>query len=1098
MSRTAKLVFFFSLILLPGTARAGKVELVSRAAPGGQAQAVGQTGGALISADGNWVAFASTAPDLVPGQADGNSANDVFLVNRATNAVTLVSHAAGSPTRAGNSLTLPPGAISADGRYVAYISSSSDLVTAQTSAATFNAFLWDRVSDTTVLVSHVPGSTILGAYTATVSGISDDGRYVAFLSPSAGLIAGGADTNNLNDLFLWDRTTGDVALVSRAAGSAVTAGNEETFSASLTGDGRWIAFASKASNLVAGGTDTNGAIDVFLWDRTTGTVALVSHVDGDPLTAPATSSGFPVISRDGNWIAFSSASSYFVRERATDTLTLITHAPGAPSTPAGGASTGLTVSDDGSWVVFGDTSSSLVSGQIDTNSNIDVFLWDRATNTNALVSHSTAGAATAGNAGSLYAWIAVDGGRVVFWSLATDLVAGGADSNGTYDAFQWERNGGTVTLISHVTASPGTAGNGSSVVNGMSADGNFVVFESAASDLAPADTNNGHDVFLWDRAAGTSTALSLSPAAVSSTPDQGVTFVQPHQLSADGRYAVYLSKSAHAVSGQTDSNGELDVFLVDRSAGTTTLVSHGTASATTAGNKGCQDVAISADGRWVAFSSGATDLLPVFTPRPSSQFEIFLWDRVTGTTVLASHSSGSSTTGSCFFCNLPAISDDGGFVAYTDAVSGAYLYNRGTGANLKLISAAAYDARISGDGQFIAFLSNALLPGQTGPDGSNVFNVYLYDRAAATTTLVSHVSGSPAQRSTGCQPDPLEINTDGRWVAYQCEATDLVAGQVDTAESRDAFLYDRTTVTNSLVSHAAGSAATAGNGESFLPWLSLDGRWLAFSSAATDLLTGITDTNNEYDAFLFDRTTGTTILLSHKAASSTEASAGRSYALGLSADGRIVAVLSAAPDLMTGITDLNAADDLFLIEPATGAVELMSHTPAGPAVTGNGAAYFYPSFSADGSVVLFSSYASDLAAGDRNLSLDVFAYLRGMGYHTLTPCRLFDSRQPQDGPAVVSGATVSLQPLGACGIPATARALSLNLTVTGATGGGHVILFPGGTAVPGTSTINFTAGATRANNAVLSLGGDGTLAVKPFVSGNGTVHVILDVAGYFQ
>src|SRR4051794_1785843 len=133
-TRTARLVlalgFLLLPLLLPGTAWAGKVELISRAAPGGQAQAVGQTSGALISADGNWVAFASSAPDLVPGQADGNSANDVFLVNRATNAVTLVSHAAGSSTRAGNGLTTPPGAISADGRYVAYISNSSDLVTA--------------------------------------------------------------------------------------------------------------------------------------------------------------------------------------------------------------------------------------------------------------------------------------------------------------------------------------------------------------------------------------------------------------------------------------------------------------------------------------------------------------------------------------------------------------------------------------------------------------------------------------------------------------------------------------------------------------------------------------------------------------------------------------------------------------------------------------------------------------------------------------------------------------------------------------------------------------------------------------------------------
>jgi Tol biopolymer transport system component len=813
-SRSVQLILALSALLLPGAVRAGTVELISRAAPGGQAQAVGQSGGALISADGNWIVFASNASDLLPGQIDGNNANDIFLKNRTTGTLTLVSHAAGSANRADNGTSFFPAAISADGRYVAFISDSTNLIAGQNTLVV-PAFLWDRVTDTTVLISHAPGSGVNGITVQSITGMSDDGRFVAFTSQSTSLIAGGTDTNNQDDLFLWDRTTGGVTLVSHAAGSAVTAGNGETFQeGSLSGDGRFVVFSSRASDLIAGGTDTNGALDAFLWDRTTGTVTLVSHVDGDPLTAPATSSAFPVISRDGNWIAFAGPahdlmpggpsgtgpSNYFVRERATDTLTLITHAPGAPSTPAGGAA-GLAMSADGSWVAFGDTSGSLVSGQVDTNNNTDVFLWERATNTNTLLSHSTAGPATAGNKVSSVSQIAADGSRVAFRSYATDLVAGVSDANGISDVFQWERSGGTITLISHAAASPGTAGNGQSVVRGMSADGNFVAYESTASDLSPSDTNNGADAFLWDRAQGTTTALSFSPAVVSSTPDQGVWLVQPHMLSADGRYAVYLSQSTHVISGQTDTNDGLDVFLVDRSTGTTTLVSH---------------------------------------------------------------SLGSPTTGNCFFCNLPTISDDGGFIAYTDPVAGAFLYDRGTGTNLKLISGTAYDARISADGQFIAFFSNAALPGQTGPIASFIFNVYLYDRAAAMTTLISHTNGAPTQGSTGCVASFPAISADGRWVAYPCEATDLVAGQVDPGASRDIFLYDRTTGTNSLVSHSAGSPATAGNGESTLPWLSADGRWLAFTSAATDLLNGVTDTNNGYDAFLFDRVTGTTTLLSRQ------------------------------------------------------------------------------------------------------------------------------------------------------------------------------------------------------------------------------------------
>ncbi|HYN22912.1 MAG TPA: hypothetical protein VE078_18275, partial [Thermoanaerobaculia bacterium] len=104
----------------------------------------------------------------------------------------------------------------------------------------------------------------------------------------------------------------------------------------------------------------------------------------------------------------------------------------------------------------------------------------------------------------------------------------------------------------------------------------------------------------------------------------------------------------------------------------------------------------------------------------------------------------------------------------------------------------------------------------------------------------------------------------------------------------------------------------------------------------------------------------------------------------------------------------------------------------------------------------------------------------------------------QDGPALTSGVTETVVLTGACGIPANASAVALNVTVTQGSGGGHLILFPGDfLLLPNTSTINFQAGQTRANNAVLSLAGDGSLAMHPAVTGGGTVHVILDVTGYF-
>ena len=131
-----------------------------------------------------------------------------------------------------------------------------------------------------------------------------------------------------------------------------------------------------------------------------------------------------------------------------------------------------------------------------------------------------------------------------------------------------------------------------------------------------------------------------------------------------------------------------------------------------------------------------------------------------------------------------------------------------------------------------------------------------------------------------------------------------------------------------------------------------------------------------------------------------------------------------------------------------------------------------------------------------------------LAFYTLTPCRLVDTRGPfgpAGAPALVPGWHRVLRVAGPCGVPPTARAVSANVTVTGAAGAGHVTFFPGdvypGAAVgpPGVSTVNFAAGQTRANNAILSLAtsGSGTVAVLNG-SPSGAVHLIVDLNGYFQ
>ena len=125
---------------------------------------------------------------------------------------------------------------------------------------------------------------------------------------------------------------------------------------------------------------------------------------------------------------------------------------------------------------------------------------------------------------------------------------------------------------------------------------------------------------------------------------------------------------------------------------------------------------------------------------------------------------------------------------------------------------------------------------------------------------------------------------------------------------------------------------------------------------------------------------------------------------------------------------------------------------------------------------------------------------RTLSFHTLTPCRLVDTRTavgPFGGPALAANASRTFNVVGGCGLPATAWAVALNVSVTGATAAGFFRVYPGGTPAPATSTLNYAVGKTRANNATLSLGPAGDLAVF-CGQATGSAHLILDISGYFE
>lgn len=254
-----------------------------------------------ICADGSLVAFTSYATNLVA--ADSNASADVFVRDRSNGGVELVSVDSGGALANGASFA---SSISADGRFVVFYGGASNLVAGDTNASA-DVFIRDRLSGTTERLS-VSTSGAQGNANSQGGSISPDGRYVAFHSAASTLVAG--DTNGKSDIFLRDRLSGTTERISSGAGGLEASG--DSYSAALTPDGRFVAFQSNASNLVAG--DTNGRWDVFLRDRLLATTQRMS-VDSNGVQAGA-DSGIqgPSLSADGRYVAFDSHAAFVVAD----------------------------------------------------------------------------------------------------------------------------------------------------------------------------------------------------------------------------------------------------------------------------------------------------------------------------------------------------------------------------------------------------------------------------------------------------------------------------------------------------------------------------------------------------------------------------------------------------------------------------------------------------------------------------------------------------------------------------------------------------------------------------------------------------------------
>lgn len=406
---------------------------------------------------------------------------------------------------------------------------------------------------------------------------------------------------------------------------------------------------------------------------------------------------------------------------------------------------------------------------------------------------SVASDGSQGNNGSGTSSISADGHLIAFVSSADNLVPN--DINGLPDAFVRNQITGDTFLAS--IASDGTQANGQ-IINfpGISADGQYVVFESNASNLVANDTNGFYDIFVRNLDSGQTLRVSVDSNGMESNGNSYWS-----AISADGRYIVFQSDADNLVSG--DTNGVFDVFVHDQITHQTKRVSVDAGG--TQGNNSSWYPNISANGRYIAFMSNADNLVINDTNAVS---DIFVHDQQTN---------------------------------QIDRVS---ISNNGIQGNAD----SNLHPSLSADGRYVSFYSNAtnLVIGDT----NNVADIFVFDRQTSQIARVSIASDGTQGNDFSAS---VSMSSDGRYVTFHSPASNLVGD--DTNNQWDVFVHDQETGQTTRVSvHTDG---TQGNDISLNPRISADGRYVTFNSPSTNLVSD--DTNNQSDGFVHDRNEGQSI-----------------------------------------------------------------------------------------------------------------------------------------------------------------------------------------------------------------------------------------------
>ena len=749
---------------------------------------------------------------------------------------------------------------------------------------------------------------------------------MAFISQASNLVPG--DTNGIPDIFVRDLVAGTNQQVS--VGALLPSGSITPITASpvITPDGRYVAFFSLATNLAAGvpGSSTG---EVYVRDRLLGQTTWASTNAAAMVLAlinqANATSYHPQLSDDGRYVAFkagatiSTGVAVILQYDSTTGATAVINTNGIGGSVDLDESYGPEMTSDGRFIAFARHEGSLASGYS------SVHVWDSQGAVDTLVSDN--GSGVPANTASSAPAISPDGRFVAFLSNATNLVANPVTN--VFHVYLRDLQFSTTQLVDVDTNGMGTAGETLTTLS-LSPDGRYVAFCSPDGSLVALDKNRADDVFVRDTVAAATEMVSQRDASISPNTADGFSALAPVSVSADGRWVAFTSPADDLVSN--DTNKEPDVFVRDLMNGTNGLVSVGQNGGPALGG-GSGNPVVSASGRYVAFVSGATNLV---TGPINTNGNVFRRDLQTGTTALVSVGTDGASPGNNDASDL-VMSPDGRCVAFLSRASnlvagvtyGVKTYWRDmnlgqtigfNGYNNLSSAPSVFGPSLSSNGRYLAYAyggtgtirlqirdtqlginvytnSGAVTSAAIDPTGTKILyrmaNALYVDDIATHTTLFSIPSPALIRNATGW-------SDDGRWLTF-VSTTNL--GAADDGTNK-VYLRDFQTGTLSVIGLAGPGTGSLG-ALSDAPVMSGSGQFVAYRSIATNTVIG--DTTAPPNVFLWNRFTGsTTVLTVGQAGTSPFVWVSRPV---VSDGGSTIAFLDLGSGLVSG--DLNRVQDAF-------------------------------------------------------------------------------------------------------------------------------------------------------------------------------------------